>query len=141
MIPGSLPPACIIVMFFPDPSLLLWHYNYTYIASHATDAESGDCEDINLPISTIATIFIPTTIAMCIISCVIGAFFYCTLSSLSCRRAVKKGQISPRHCYDKITLNTHVQSAPGHPSSSTSHTTADMEMCANEAYIHVHPIA
>ena len=101
-------------------------------------AESGDCNAI--PISTIATIFISTTIVVCIISCVIGALFHRTLS-FNCRTAAKKGHTSSRHYYDEITLNTRVQSAPAHPSSSTSHTAADMEMCANEAYVHVNPIA
>ena len=112
-------------------------FSYVYII-YNPGAESGDCNDI--PISTIATIFIPTTIAVCIISCVIGALFHRTLS-FNCRTAAKKEHTSSRHDYDEITLNTHVQSAPAHPSSSTSHTAADMEMCANEAYVHVNPIA
>ena len=105
-----------------------------YIATPA-GAESGDCNDI--PVSTIATIFISTTIALCIISCVMGALFHRTLS-FSCRTAAKKGHTSSPHYYDEVTINTHVQSTPAHPSSST---TAEMEMCANEAYIHVNPIA
>lgn len=111
----------------------------------APEPKSEDCEDVNLPISTIAAILIAASTVVCIVSCVIGALFHRTISSLSfsCRTGAKKGHTPPQHYYDEITLNTPAQSDPStaDPNSSTFHMTPDMEMYANRAYMHVNRVA
>ena len=74
-------------------------------------------------------------------SCVIGAFFIAHYPSTAGQLRIRKG--TPHHGITMMKLPstlTYNQLQLIQVTVATSHTTADMKMCANEAYVHVNPI-
>ena len=118
-------------------SLFITHCTRTATGINLSDPKSagnGDCthEDLSVPIIPVVPVSITASIAVCIISCLIGAVLHHILSTHSCC-SKKHGEHSlPRHHYDDVV--TLEESAPNQIAhNSIPH--SQIATTLNEAYM------